>query len=282
MKRVLVTGAGGFVGSRAAQQLSERFEIITVPKGFLSAAGEAEISDFVKSQHPDVLIHTAAVSDIGYSEAHPEESNRANIMLPVWLAKASRDIGAKLLAFSSDQVYAGLEGNGVWEENMTRTPSNLYGRQKLESEKRVLDILPEAVMLRATWMYDMPAYRLPIRSNMLLNMYRAALNGEEMFFSEADYRGITYVRQVVELLVPAFDIPGGVYNFGSENTVNMYETAVAFRDALGLNVKITKSASGKDSRETSLAMNCGKLRRCGIVFDDTCDGIKRCAADYGL
>ena len=41
-----------------------------------------------------------------------------------------------------------------------------------------------------------------------------------------DYRGITYVREAVEQLTQAMKLPGGVYNFGSENDCNMYTTAL--------------------------------------------------------
>lgn len=62
-------------------------------------------------------------------------------------------------------------------------------------EQRVLDILPDAVLLRAAWMYDLPGYGLPIRGNFLLNLLTAAMRQETLRFSAWDYRGITYVRE---------------------------------------------------------------------------------------
>ena len=278
MKRILVSGAGGFVGARVMAQLSGRFEMHAFPKGMLSGATEADILSAIWEVKPDAIVHAAAISDIGESEKHPEASCRANVELPLWMAKGAKKMGAKLLCFSSDQVYAGMEGVGPFAEDAPVHPTNTYGRHKLEAEKRVLDFLPEAVMLRATWMYDFPGFGLPIRGNLLMNLLCAALRREPQRFSVNDYRGVTYVRHAIELLIPAMALPGGVYNFGSENSLSMYDTARDFVKALGLSLAIEETHG--DTR--SLAMDCEKARKNGVVFDDTQAGIRRCTGDYRL
>lgn len=277
MKRILVTGAGGFVGARILAQLGDRYELAVFPRGMLPSADRGQVLAAVRAAAPEVILHTAAVSDTGYSEAHPDQSYRANVELTLWMAEAAREVGTKLVCFSSDQVYAGLPGKGPFGEEDVRTPANVYGRHKREAEQRGLEILPGAVFLRATWMYDLPGYGLPIRPNLPLNLLRAALRGEEAVFSAGDYRGVTYVRQAVENLIPAMALPGGCYNFGSENALDMDATARAFCSAMGIAPRLTPG-----DRVRSLAMDCGKARRAGIVFDDTAAGIRRCLADYGL
>ena len=197
--------------------------------------------------------------------------------LPVWVAKAACASGAKLLAFSSDQVYAGITQTGPLPETLPLQPTNVYGRCKLEMEQRVLELCPDAVLLRASWMYDLPGYGLPIRGNLLLNLLRAAQRGESLRFSVQDFRGITYVRQAVALLEPALTLPGGVYNFGSENAENMVLTARQFAKTLGIMVDIQEADWARN-----LAMDCSKLRAQGIVFDTTQTGLTRCLRDYGL
>ena len=277
MKKILVTGAGGFVGARILEQLGDRYEMAAFPRGMLASADRGQVLAAVRAAAPEVILHTAAVSDTGYSEAHPDQSYRANVELTLWMAEAAREVGAKLVCFSSDQVYAGLPGKGPFGEEDVRTPANVYGRHKREAEQRGLDLLPDAVFLRATWMYDLPGYGLPIRPNLPLNLLRAALRGEEAVFSAGDYRGVTYVRQAVENLIPAMALPGGCYNFGSENPLDMDATARAFCSAMGITPRLTPG-----DRVRNLAMDCGKARRAGIVFDDTAAGIRRCLADYGL
>ena len=156
MKRIFVTGAGGFVGARACRFLQRNYEVLTLPKGWMASCTELQLMQSIAEAQPDVILHTAAISDTGYTEQHPEEAYRANVELPLWLARAAAQRGAKLVGFSSDQVYAGVQQPGSLPETMELSPANVYGRQKLEMEQRVLDACPDTVLLRATWMYDLP------------------------------------------------------------------------------------------------------------------------------
>ena len=277
MKKILVTGAGGFVGSRVMQQWAGRYELCAFPKGFLAAAGEDAVRQAIFQQRPDVILHTAAISDTGYCADHPEQAYRANVELPVWLARAAAATDAKLVAFSSDQVYAGVEQSGPLPETIPLQPANVYGQGKLEMEQQVQALCPSAVLLRATWMYDLPGYRLPIRGNLPLNLLRAALHGTSVTFSANDCRGVTYVRQVIANLAPALSLPGGVYNFGSSNTENMVHTAQQFAQELDIAVQIEAADWPRN-----LVMDGKKLEKAGIRFDTTQQGIRHCLRDYGL
>ena len=277
MKKLLVSGAGGFVGARIMTQLAGRYELCAFPKGMLAAADEQTVADWVRREQPDVIAHTAALSDTGYSEKHPDESYRANVLLPCWMAAAAQKSGAKLVAFSSDQVYTGLTEHGPFDEDTPLSPANVYGRHKQEMEQRVLDILPDAVLLRAAWMYDLPGYGLPIRGNFLLNLLTAAMRQETLRFSARDYRGITYVREAVERLTQAMELPGGVYNFGSSNDRSMVETARQFAELLGISVAIEITGWHRNLR-----MDGCKAAAQGITFCSTQEGFARCLREYNL
>ena len=129
MKKILISGSSGFVGSRVLHQWQGRAELFSFPRGSLAAADESAIRRFVETVQPDVILHLAALSDTGYCQQHPEESRRANVELPVWMAKAAQDTGAKLISFSSDQVYAGVTQPGPLPETLPLSPQYLWPPQ---------------------------------------------------------------------------------------------------------------------------------------------------------
>lgn len=267
---ILLTGANGFVG----QRIRAKKPVIAAPS--LRGATEDTVRAMIDSAQPDVIIHTAAISDIGACEKDPDASLHANVLVPQWIAKAAGS--AKQIYFSSDQVYSGLAHRGPYREEDV-APANTYARHKLAMEEAVLAAAPHAILLRATWMYDMPVYGAANRGNLLMNLLRAAAAGETLSFSSAQVRGVTYVREVADKVQEILDrdIPGGAYNFGSENTLDMLETARRCADILGLRLAIEDAAPRHD-----LNMDCSKLSRLGVSFSDTIEGMRRCKSDYGL
>ncbi len=259
---ILVTGASGFVGGKIMQMCKD-----TVACPSLRGLSEDEIKRIVEESQADVIIHTAAISDIGTCQANPEASYLANVQIPVYLAKAAKN--RKLICFSSDQVYSGLDEEGPYTEEFVK-PDNLYAEHKLEMEERVLDIAPQAVMLRAEWMYD---YYLK-KSNYFMNVLNAK---DSIAFSSRQYRGITYVKEVAENVGDLLGLPGGAYNFGSESTKSMYEITKEFLAAIGKDIKLEDAPP-----RHNLWMNCQKARSFGIDFKSVEDALIYCAKDYGL
>ena len=259
---ILVTGANGFAGHKIMQMCKD---VVACPS--LRGASEDDVKRMVEESGADTIIHTAAISDIGACQADPEASYIANVQIPIYLAKAAKK--AKLICFSSDQVYSGAEEEGPYSEDMVK-PSNLYAEHKLEMERRVLDIEPEAVMLRAEWMYD---YYLK-KPNYFMNILNAK---ESVCFSSHQYRGITYVKEVAQNMEKVIHLPGGSYNFGSETTKSMYEITKEFLEVIGKDIKVEDTLS-----KHNLWMNCEKAKTYGVKFSSAGDGLKKCAKDYNL
>lgn len=262
---ILVTGASGFVGHKIMEMCTD-----TIACPSLRGMSEDEIRRIVEESGADTIIHTAAISDIGVCQANPEASYLANVQLPVYLARAVRSIKhINLICFSSDQVYSGLNEEGPYTEDIVK-PANLYAEHKIEMERRVLDIDPDAVMLRAEWMYD---YYLK-KSNYFMNILNAS---DAISFSSRQYRGLTYVKEVAENMVKVIELPGGVYNFGSETTKSMYEITKEFLARIGKNIRLEDAPP-----RHNLWMDCSKAGKHGVVFQNVENGLLECAEDYGL
>ena len=234
IKKILITGASGFVGGRAFLALKESFELITPRHAELDITSREEVERFIETEKPDAILHLAAISNTGYCEEHPDESYLVNVVSVENLAAASQKYGAKLVWFSSDQVYNGNLESGLLTEDIPVTPENHYGRHKLLAEQRSLEICPNSVALRATWMYDDIKPGMKTHGNFVLNFKNAIKNGTPLRFATREFRGITWVEEVVKNLPYTFDLPGGVYNFGAENHLNTYETACKYAEILGV------------------------------------------------
>ncbi|MBQ9009676.1 MAG: sugar nucleotide-binding protein [Clostridia bacterium] len=260
--RILLTGPTGFVGARIMDALP------VIPAPSLRGMEESQVRQMVGELEPDVIIHTAALSDIGQCREMPDESYHANVELPLWLVRT----GVRTVIFSSDQVYSGLPEPGPYTERQAK-PANLYAEHKLEMEQRTLDAAPETVLLRAAWMYDMPRYGCRNRGNFLVNMLRQ----EEIAFSSTQLRSVTYVREVAAKMEKVLHLPGGVYNFGSENTLSMLDTARWLAETLRLRIRIRDAGPRHD-----LAMDTGKLKSFGLSFSSVQEGLMQCIRDYSL
>ena len=257
---ILVTGATGFVGSKIMERCNN---VIACPS--LKGLTKDEIKQIVIESGADTIVHTAAISDIGECEKNPDASYIANVLIPTYLAQASRDI--KLICFSSDQVYSGTKENVPFTEDMVN-PINTYAKHKLEMEQRVLDIDPNAVMLRAEWMYDYYTKK----SNYFMGILNAT---GSIQYSSQQYRGITYVKEVCENMENVISLPGGAYNFGSETTKSMYEITKEFLTYIGKDIILEDAPSRQN-----LWMNCDKARKYGVNFSSVEKGLEQCAQDY--
>ena len=271
--KLLITGASGFLGRRAAAQFTDLgFQVLTPSHPELDITREEAVLHWFRENRPETAIHTAAISDTGLCQQKPEWSETVNVDGCVHLARACREMGAKLLICSSDQVYSGSLLPGPHREEEPVTPNNVYGNQKRRAEEKSLAILPETVCLRLSWMYAI--YRFPgERGNFLTPLKDALENPEKpLRWPVHARRGITDVEEVVSNLQPALNLPGGVYNFGSEDPVSPYETVKTVLNQLGMEealTRLTPNEAAFAQQPRDISMDLTKLRSFGIDFPST-------------
>lgn len=89
-KKILITGTTGFVGSKLLNSLDN-----AIASPSLRGATQEDIKRIIEESDAEIIIHTAAISDIGECEADHDASNYANVLIPTYIANASK--GRKLI-----------------------------------------------------------------------------------------------------------------------------------------------------------------------------------------
>lgn len=280
MKKLLITGASGFVGSRVVARWRNEYKILAPSHSELDITDRESVDSYFLQHTPDVVVHLAAISNTWYCEQHPDESYLVNVEGVCNLAAASARNGVKFIFFSSDQVYNGNCESGPLSEDVAVAPENVYGRHKLEAEQRALELCPTAVALRATWMYDSEREGKPVHANFVLNIARAIKDRTPLVLPVREYRGITWVRDVVEFLPATFALHGGVYNYGAGCSMDTYETACCYCEMLaGLQSGplLQPDYERYPEHERNLSMATDKIFRASggrICFGSTMDGLR--------
>lgn len=215
INRILMTGASGFVGSRIADAMHDKYELVTPSHHEFDITSSDNVERFIKDTRPDAILHLAAISNTGYCEEHPEESYLVNVTGVENIAGSAARHSAKLVFFSSDQVYNGNLEAGLLTEYMPVAPENHYGRHKLLAEERAIAICPDCVALRATWMYD--SHR---PGKNLLNTYETAREYAGFLGADADKiiiadteRFPEHVRNISISMKKAYDASNGKIRF---------------------------------------------------------------------
>ena len=269
ISRVMITGPSGFLGCRLNIYYKEKYTLFCPRHDEMDITSEDSVMKYLAENRPDVVIHCAAISSTGYCQEHPEESFRVNVLGTENLAKACKEVNTKLIYMSSDQVYNGTAKKGLLTEEVPLSPVSVYGKDKLEAERRVQQILPDSIGLRLTWMYDQPESNLKQNTGILLNLKKAWETGQKIKAAVHEYRGITQVWEVVKNMEKLFYAPGGIYNFGSENTQCSYKTYLNFATNMKLphpEEWIIADTERFTTQDRNLSIAIGKIRKLGIDF----------------
>jgi len=133
---------------------------------------------------PDAVIHCAAETDVDLCETKPEWAREINAEAAGRLAEASRALGAHFAFISTSGLFDGSKP-GPFTEKDAPNPPTAYGKSKLAGERRVLAAHPEALVLRAGWLFGGP---LELKKNFVGARVREA-EGKQVIFSATDKRG---------------------------------------------------------------------------------------------
>jgi len=158
--KLLITGASGLLGINFALEAMREHEVIGVDRGRLKSAPfqvwtvdlfhRHALESALDTVHPDWLIHCAAMANLDECEKRPDQAKRLNADLPAELAVACAQRNIKFVHLSTDAVFDGTK-QGAYTEEDAPNPQSVYAQTKLEGERAVQSVNPQAIIARVNF-----------------------------------------------------------------------------------------------------------------------------------
>lgn len=228
--KLLITGASGFLGWHLARLALESGPVIAIgnqtqPDLPAATCVQTDLVDpdarkqLLADHQPDAVIHCAAISKPNLCEEQPEQSHAINVDAALHLATLCAQRKIPFAFTSTDLVFDGQ--HGMYDEEATPNPVNLYGQQKWQAEQAILNANPAATVCRLPLMYGAPS---PHAHSFLAFMLEAVNTNTACKLFSDEFRSVANVTCVARGLLLALrpDISGTLHLGGPER-VSRYD-----------------------------------------------------------
>ncbi len=217
--RIAITGTTGRLGAALARVYSQQgFETHPLPRTACDLRDPGEIETALRGIDFDFLVHCAAVTSVDYCESNPEEARAVNAEAPGVIARHCAGRGARMAHVSTDYVYSG-DSAGHRVESDPCHPRSVYGRSKLEGERRVLDASAGFLVLRTSWIFG------PDRPGFPEQMIHRACETDDLEAICDKFSTPTHSHDFASLLLPLLENPDaeGVFNLSNSGACSWKE-----------------------------------------------------------
>jgi len=192
---------------------------------------------------PELVIHTAGLTSVEKCESDPDLAHYANVEIAVNMAKACSLLEIPLVHISTDHLFSGEES--CVEEDQPVSPVNMYGKTKAEAESLVLDIYPEALVVRTNFYGWGPNYRRSF-SDVILDSLSD--NREIMLFEDVFYTPII-ISKLAETVMKLVSMDQkGIFHVVGNERLSKYEFGQEIANQFGLDSGLIKSGHLSDRR----------------------------------
>jgi dTDP-4-dehydrorhamnose reductase len=251
MKKVLITGANGFLGQHLSISLAKAgYEVVATGRGgkrLLSDSliyesteltDEAQVKALLLKHAPDVIIHNAALSKPDECEKDHNTCISVNVNSTKFLL-ANAD--AHFIYISTDFIFG---ENGPHAEDATPDPLNFYGQSKLMAEQLVKQTDNDAAIVRPVFIYGQawqgmrPSFLHWVKNNLQ--------QGKRIKVVSDQQRTPTYVGDIctgIEKIIATR--AGGAYNLAGKDILSPYQMAMSTAAVLQLDASLIESVTAE-------------------------------------
>jgi len=258
--RVLVTGANGLLGQKlcallagdktitliatARQQLN--FDLPNSNFVALDVTVEDSVKKVVSTTKPDVVIHTAAMTQVDQCESEQEACWVNNVTAVEYLASACESNNVHLVHVSTDFIFDGT--HGPLDEEAVPNPLSYYGESKLAAEKAVMKSKASWAILRTVLVYGVT--KDMSRSNIVLWVKKSLEEGKTINVVNDQWRTPTLAEDLaMGCYLAAKNKAKGVYNISGDEMMTPHDIAIATATFFKLDKSLIKEANSSNFKQ---------------------------------
>ena len=158
--KILITGSNGMLGHDLIEVLKDMHELLLTTSKTLDITDADSVMDFIVKSNPDIVINSAAYTDVDGCESNPDLAYNVNGEGVKNLALACREVDCPLVHISTDYVFNG-QNDRPWVEDDEIGPISIYGKSKLKGEEHIKEILEKYFIVRTAWLYGVNGRNFP-------------------------------------------------------------------------------------------------------------------------
>jgi len=235
-KKWLVVGADGMLGSMIVERLTAAgINVEGVVLNDMDITNEQQTQLVLSERKPSVVMNCAAYTNVDGAETNEEVALHVNGDGVRNLARAAKQIGARLVHISTDYVFSGTQADG-YNEDAQPDPQGAYGRTKLAGERALADEVADFLLVRTAWLYG------PDGKNFVDTIREKLKAGETLKVVGDQIGSPTFTGDLAEAIIALVNnnAPSSIYHLVNSGRASWYDFACAIRDELGLSADITQ------------------------------------------
>ena len=244
MKKVLLFGGSGLVGSGIKQFLSDRYKIIAPTHAEVDVTKKDHVTRIIEQIHPDNIIYAVGLTSVDKAEQEPELAYLLNAKTPALVAKEAESFGIPLLYFSTNAVFDGTKKSRPYKETDKTNPISVYGKSKLMGEQMVMNISDQNYVVRLI----MPYSTIPSKRKNFVSISRDALKkGEKIYGITDQVINPIYINNIAEALHALIkNRASGIYHLGATDYVTNIEFIRKLARIFSFNENLIREISFKE------------------------------------
>jgi dTDP-4-dehydrorhamnose reductase len=215
--KILITGSNGMLAHALKKVLRPKNRLILTDIQNMDITKFRAVQDFFAKSKPEIVIHTAAYTDVDGAESNKALALKINRDGTKNVAMAAKKLDIPIVYISTDYVFGG-DKKRPYNENDRPNPLSVYGTSKYAGEKEVRKVARKHYIVRSAWLYG------PSRKNFVATIMRLATESKTLRIVN-DQKGCpTYTLDLAKSIAKLIKTNKyGTYHLTNKGPVSWYQ-----------------------------------------------------------